>query len=163
MSISTILSIVSMKSPSTNLDENDSILASREFIHRLLGDDPEFIMFNYGRGSILGLSFLVPLSDVSVMRERLLRGQGPNGVYSYTGWVVDDFFGIEVSAFAFLGARVGFNLAEFADFVTGWFGVDLVPDGIENPTKTADEGGERQTDPRAGRDESASTSRTSHE
>jgi len=39
MSISTILSIVSMKSPSTNLNENDSILASRasrEFIHRLL-------------------------------------------------------------------------------------------------------------------------------
>jgi len=36
MSISTILSVVSMKSPSTNLDENDSILASREFIHRLL-------------------------------------------------------------------------------------------------------------------------------
>jgi len=34
--ISTILSIVSMKSPSTNLDENDSILALREFIHRLL-------------------------------------------------------------------------------------------------------------------------------
>jgi len=33
MSISTILSVVSMKSPSTNLDENDSILASREFIH----------------------------------------------------------------------------------------------------------------------------------
>jgi len=36
MSISTMLSIVSMKSPSTNLNENDSILASREFIHRLL-------------------------------------------------------------------------------------------------------------------------------
>jgi len=39
MSISTILSIVSMKSPSTNLNENDSILASREFIHRLLAFD----------------------------------------------------------------------------------------------------------------------------
>ena len=39
MSDSTILSIVSMNPPSTNLDENDSILASREFIHRLLKRD----------------------------------------------------------------------------------------------------------------------------
>jgi hypothetical protein len=33
MSISAILSILSMKSPSTNRNENDSILASREFLH----------------------------------------------------------------------------------------------------------------------------------
>ena len=42
MSESTILSIVSMNPTSTNLDENDSILASRQLIHRLLTTDVLF-------------------------------------------------------------------------------------------------------------------------
>ncbi len=39
-----------------------------------------------------------------------------------------DLFWITVSAHAFVGFEVGFNLAEFADFLMGWFGIDLCGD-----------------------------------
>lgn len=44
-----------------------------------------------------------------------------------THWAVDNFFSVEVGAHFFIGARFGFNVAEFADFAVGWFGLELIP------------------------------------
>ena len=39
-----------------------------------------------------------------------------------------DFFWIGASARAFVGVSAGFNVAEFADFLLGWFGIDIADD-----------------------------------
>jgi len=41
-------------------------------------------------------------------------------------WI--DYFWIEVSLRAIIGVKAGFNIAEFADFILGWFGIDLCED-----------------------------------
>jgi hypothetical protein len=51
-----------------------------------------------------------------------------------------DLFGFETSAFlGVVGARVGFNVAEFGDFMLGWFGLDILGDDVhpeeKNPKK----------------------------
>ena len=68
------------------------------------------------------------MPDVLVRSGNLQNGKGANGVYTTTQWIADDFFGVEVSAFALLGARVGFNVAEFADLLCGCVGWDLLDD-----------------------------------
>lgn len=44
-----------------------------------------------------------------------------------------DFFWIAVSAKFFVGGKIGFNIAEFADFLLGWFGLDLCGDDDRTP------------------------------
>ncbi len=49
-----------------------------------------------------------------------------------------DYFWIEARARCFIGATVGFNIAEFADFLLGWFGIDICGDddrGKKSPSK----------------------------
>lgn len=48
---------------------------------------------------------------------------------------IADLFGIEVGAVPlFWGARLGFNVAEFADFVLGFVGIDFMgDDGVTRP------------------------------
>ena len=42
---------------------------------------------------------------------------------------VIDQFGLELGAFGgVVGTRIGFNPVEFADFVLGWVGIDLLFD-----------------------------------
>jgi hypothetical protein len=35
---------------------------------------------------------------------------------------------IEASLRCFVGIKAGFNIAEFADFLLGWFGIDIAGD-----------------------------------
>jgi hypothetical protein len=46
-----------------------------------------------------------------------------------------DMFGVEVGVVpVFVGLHLGFNLAEFADFLLGWLGIDvLADDGVARP------------------------------
>jgi len=45
-----------------------------------------------------------------------------------------DAFGLEIGAFVLAGGlRVGFNLAEFGDFLTGIVGIDLLSDDDRRP------------------------------
>lgn len=48
---------------------------------------------------------------------------------------ISDVFGIEVGAVPlFWGARLGFNVAEFADFLLGFVGIDIMgDDGVPRP------------------------------
>jgi len=48
---------------------------------------------------------------------------------------IADLFGIEVGVVPLIaGLHVGFNVAEFADFLLGWVGIDvLADDGVERP------------------------------
>lgn len=48
---------------------------------------------------------------------------------------IADLFGVEVGVYpVFWGARFGVNVAEFADFVLGWLGIDVMADdGVERP------------------------------
>ena len=41
-----------------------------------------------------------------------------------------EYFWIEASARAMVGCKVGFNIAEFADFILGWFGIDIAGDDV---------------------------------
>jgi hypothetical protein len=46
--------------------------------------------------------------------------------------VVVDHFGMELGAFAgVVGVRLGFNVAEFTDFMLGWVGLDILGDDVE--------------------------------
>lgn len=86
----------------------------------------------YVRSSFL---LLTPLqydaSDISKLNWNAPRrddGQTVAGpFFDEAHWRVDNFFSIEVGANLLVGARIGVNLAEIADFMTGWFGVHLVP------------------------------------
>ncbi|MHC5039042.1 MAG: HEAT repeat domain-containing protein [Planctomycetota bacterium] len=40
----------------------------------------------------------------------------------------EQYFWLEAEAYCFVGFRVGFNIAEFADFILGWFGLDICDD-----------------------------------
>jgi hypothetical protein len=64
----------------------------------------------------------------------------PNGV-------VDDF-GIEAGAFlGIVGTRLGFNVAEFGDFILGWFGLDILGDDVRSGEKEQPEAEPPTEDP----------------
>jgi hypothetical protein len=46
-----------------------------------------------------------------------------------------DQFWISASVHFFFGLEVGFNLAEFADFLLGWFGLDICRDDGQDDEK----------------------------
>ena len=49
--------------------------------------------------------------------------------FLHTSWT--RYFWLEISVRFFVGVTVGFNPAEFADFLLGWFGLDLAGDDRE--------------------------------
>jgi hypothetical protein len=58
----------------------------------------------------------------------------PDGVNQVTGHFEDivSSFDIEVNIGCLLGARLGFSFGQFADFLLGWFGLDIA--GDDSPT-----------------------------
>jgi len=49
---------------------------------------------------------------------------------------VVDYFGVEAGVFlGVVGTRLGFNVAEFSEFLLGWFGLDILGDDVPSREK----------------------------
>ena len=89
------------------------------------GGVPEFSFLVHGSGEGFGKEdhFCYALLPPLINREGVHRN-----------WLHD--FDFEVGATALVGGTVGFSLGEFADFLLGWFGLDIGgdddPDGRRN-------------------------------
>jgi len=89
----------------------------------------------HGKGYLIFLYGLASTSAAKQKWERTISGEREGcfaravlflQIPKYDKWT--EYFWIEASARCFIGAKIGFNIAEFADFILGWFGLDSADD-----------------------------------
>ncbi|MHC5040570.1 MAG: HEAT repeat domain-containing protein [Planctomycetota bacterium] len=80
---------------------------------------------HYGHGAVLGLPFFGVSSPYETLSDQYAR-------YQWT-----EYFWIAFGVRCFAGLKFGFNLAEFADFLLGFFGLDICGDDDREADRAA--------------------------